>query len=100
MASVLAGIEKVTNAAGYNLIISQSMEDTSKEIRNVKTMFANRVDGLLVSLAEKTQSMDHFNLFFDKAIPVLFFDRVPQDKDRASVVIDNVEAGIKSLNTC
>ena len=66
MSEVIAGAEKVTNEAGYNLIISQSLERVDKETRNVKTMFTNRVDGLLVSLAENTNTLDHFNLFFNK----------------------------------
>ncbi|MGZ5287232.1 MAG: LacI family DNA-binding transcriptional regulator, partial [Flavisolibacter sp.] len=45
MSAVISGIEHVANAEGYNLIISQSSELTSKEAANSKTMFNNRVDG-------------------------------------------------------
>ena len=93
MSEVIAGAEKVTNEAGYNLIISQSLEHVEKEIRNVKTMFNNRIDGLLVSLAEDTRDISHFNLFLDKGIPVLFFDRVPPDERLPAIVIDNEKAG-------
>ena len=93
MAEVIAGIEKVTNHAGLNLIISQSREDLDKEARNVKTMLNNRVDGLLVSLTEKTTDISHFNLFVQKNIPVLFFDRVPKNPLLPSVTINNLEAG-------
>lgn len=93
MSQVIAGMEKVTNEAGYNLIISQSLEDMDKEARNVKTMFANRVDGLLISLAETTTNTDHFNLLMDKSVPVLFFDRVPANDNLPSVVINNELAG-------
>ena len=93
MAEVIAGIEKVTNNACLNLIISQSLEDLDKETRNVKTMLHNRVDGLLVSLTEKTADINHFNLFFQKGIPVLFFDRVPLNPLLPSVTINNLEAG-------
>lgn len=93
MSEVIAGAEKATNEAGYNLIISQSLERVDKEIRNVKTMFDNRVDGLLVSLAEDTQDLEHFNLFLNKGIPVLFFDRVPADEKLPSIAINNEQAG-------
>ena len=93
MSEVIAGAEKVTNEAGYNLIISQSLERMDKEVSNVKTMFANRVDGLLVSLAENTNHTDHFNLFLNKGIPVLFFDRVSAGEKLPSIVIDNERAG-------
>ncbi|HEX4851479.1 MAG TPA: LacI family DNA-binding transcriptional regulator, partial [Puia sp.] len=59
MSTVIAGIESVVNQAGFNLIISQSSESTSKEMANAKTMFNNRVDGLLVSLAYDTDDISH-----------------------------------------
>ncbi|GAB3648396.1 LacI family DNA-binding transcriptional regulator [Echinicola sediminis] len=90
--SVLAGMEKVANECGYNLIISQSLESYEKEKANVKTMFKSRVDGLLVSLAGSTQKTDHFSPFTEKGIPVLFFDRVSSDPDHTGVIIDNVQA--------
>ena len=73
MASVLAGMEDAASKAGYNLIISQSLEKAEKEIANAHTMFNKRVDGLLVSLAYDTKDIDHFKPFFTKGIPVVFF---------------------------
>lgn len=91
--SVIAGMEKVANQLGYNLIISQSLESFEKEKANVKTMYNSRVDGLLVSLAADTSTYDHFKPFLDKNIPVLFFDRIPLNTKFAGVMIDNVQAG-------
>ena len=54
MSSAIAGIEKVVNEAGYNLVISQSLESAKKENVNIRTMFNSRVDGLLVSLCPLT----------------------------------------------
>ncbi len=89
VSSVLAAMEKVSNDSGYNIIISQSMEAVSKEIVNAKTMFDNRVDGLLVSLAYDTDNIDHFEKFTKKGIPVIFFDRVYETNDSVCIVIDN-----------
>jgi len=94
--SVMAGMEKVANEAGYNLIISQSLETVQKEIANAKTMFDNRVDGLLVSIAYDTENIDHFEPFFSKGIPLLFYDRVPEHKNCTSIVIDNIKAAYKA----
>jgi LacI family transcriptional regulator len=91
VSNVLAGIEKVTNHHGFNLIITQSLESREKEIRNVETMFANRVDGLLMSLSGDTENINHIEPFFKKHIPVLFFDRVPASAT-SSVCIDNENA--------
>jgi LacI family transcriptional regulator len=96
VSSVLAGIEKVANQSGYNLIISQSQENEKKEIANAATMFNSRVDGLIVSLAFDTKDLSHFDPFFDKGIPVIFFDRVSYDKSSTNVVIDNFKAGYEA----
>ncbi|MFC4871618.1 LacI family DNA-binding transcriptional regulator [Negadavirga shengliensis] len=90
--SVLAGMEKIANQAGYNLVISQSMESLDKEIANTKTMFNSRVDGLLVSMAGSTDEIDHFKPFFQKEVPVLFFDRVPEKNGCTGVIINNTQA--------
>jgi LacI family transcriptional regulator len=92
MSSVLAGMEDAASREAYNLIISQSLEKTEKEIANAHTMFNKRVDGLLVSLAYDTENVDHFEPFFSKGIPVVFFDRIYFHPESTSVVIDNYKA--------
>jgi LacI family transcriptional regulator len=96
MSSVIAGIESVANTKGYNLIISQSSESVAKEIASAKTMFNNRVDGLLVSLAYDTQDLSHFDLFRRKHIPVIFFDRVMADDQHTNVIIENKKAAYQA----
>jgi LacI family transcriptional regulator len=93
MSTVIAGIEKVANNAGYNLIIAQSQEQFKKEIAGVNTMYNSRVDGLLVSLSYDTRNTDHFETIRKKQIPLIFFDRVTEYPNCTSIVIDNVKAG-------
>jgi len=98
MSSVLAGMEDAANRENYNLIISQSLESAEKEISNAHTMFNKRVDGLLASLAYDTENIDHFEPFFKKGIPVIFFDRVYDHMDSTSVIIDNYKAAYDITN--
>jgi len=63
---LLAGMENIANKEGYNLIISQSLENAGKEVANAYTMFNNRVDGLLVSLAYDSENIIHLKPFFKK----------------------------------
>jgi LacI family transcriptional regulator len=93
MSSVLAGMEDAASRENYNLIISQSLESSEKEIANAHTMFNKRVDGLLASLAYDTENIDHFEPFFKKSIPVIFFDRIYPHSESISIVIDNYKAG-------
>ncbi|PRY13862.1 LacI family transcriptional regulator [Pontibacter ummariensis] len=94
--SVIAGMEKVANQEGYNLIISQSLGAAEKEIANAKTMFNSRVDGLLVSLAHNTGDTSHFDPFFQKGVPVIFYDRIAEHQQGIGIVIDNMQAAYKA----
>lgn len=91
--SVLAGIEKVTTAEGYDLIIAHSSESFEKEISNARNLFNKRVDGLIASLSFDTPDLEHFKPFYDKEVPVIFVDRVEQDGTKTVVVIDNIKCG-------
>ncbi len=93
MSCVLAGMEKIASESSYNLIISQSLESAQKEIMNVKTMFNNRVDGLMISLAYDTADVSHFDMLVKKRIPLLFFDRVIEHPLCTNIIIDNRKAG-------
>ncbi len=96
MATVIAGIEQAANQAGYNLLISQSSESPEKEKAIVNTMFHNRVDGLLVSLAYQNGSLEHLAKFTKKNIPVVFFDRAQGADQYTSVQINNRQAGYEA----
>jgi LacI family transcriptional regulator len=94
--SVLAGVETVTTEAGYDLIITHSSEGYLKEAANAKNLFHKRVDGLIASLAFDTNDLKHFQRFFDKGVPVIFFDRVEQDGNNTVVIIDNYKCGYQA----
>lgn len=96
MSTVISGMQKVANAHGYNLIISQSEESYKKEITSVQTLFNSRIDGLMISLAYDTPNTDHVKIFLQKKIPVIFFDRVIQLPGCTSIVIDNQKAGYEA----
>lgn len=94
--SVLAGIEKISTESGYDLIITHSSESFKKEAANVLNIFHKRVDGVIASLAFDTIGLNHFQPFFDKNIPVIFFDRVEENSDNAKVIIDNYKNGYQA----
>lgn len=96
MVSVLAGIEKVTTEAQYDLIIGHSSESYEKEVANALNFFNKRVDGLIASLALDTENLLHFEPYKKKGIPVVFFDRVFEEAEGAKVIINNRKAGLEA----
>jgi len=92
-ATAIAGIEKITNQHGYGLLISQSQESAKQEVSCISTLYNSRVDGVIISLAYDTKNFEHFNILFNKDIPVVFFDRVTECPGCMTVIIDNFKAG-------
>ncbi len=94
--SVLAGIEKVITQAGYDLIIAHSSESSEKEAANALNLFHKRVDGVIASLSFDTTSMEHFQPYIDRKIPLVFFDRVDESSGSPKVIIDNYKSGYEA----
>ena len=92
LAETLSGIEKVLNMAGYHMIISQSHESVAAEVKATKAMLKNRVDGLLVSLCSDNDTTRHFDELISQGVPVVFFDRTPDESEYDVVKIDNFKA--------
>lgn len=89
---LISGIEETTNEAGYNVLIAQSGDSFQKEVRNAHSLYANRVDGLIVSLAMETRSYDHLRLFREAHIPLVLVDRTCDEFEVDKVMIDNFQA--------
>lgn len=91
--AVISGVEDIAYKSGLNVVISQSNDLAQKEIDITQSMFANRVDGLIISIAMEPNSYDHLNLFRKKNIPMVFFDRVVPDLETDKIVVDDFAGG-------
>jgi LacI family transcriptional regulator len=93
--SVISGIEDVAYQQGFAVTISQSNDNYDKETKIAKSLFNNRVDGLIVSIAMETTSFDHLKLFTDKNIPLVFFDRVVDEIEAHKIVVDDYGGALR-----
>ncbi|KJF45407.1 LacI family DNA-binding transcriptional regulator [Draconibacterium sediminis] len=87
--SVISGIEDVAYKQGFAVTISQSNDNLEKESTIAHTLFANRVDGLILSIGMETQSYDHLKLFSERNIPLVFFDRIVDEIPAHKIVVDD-----------
>lgn len=88
----IAGMESVTNPAGYNLMICQSNEEYVIEKKSIQTLINNRVDGIIMSVSANTSDSSHIQIILDEGIHLVQFDRVSKGLSVNKVVNDN-EAG-------
>ncbi|ADB39998.1 LacI family DNA-binding transcriptional regulator [Spirosoma linguale] len=93
---VIMGAQEIADQAGYTVLICQSNESYETEVANARTMIANRVDGVLVSLTRETRNFDHLAVFQRKAVPMVFFNRICYDIDVPKVVVDDYEGAFKA----
>ncbi len=94
--SVLSGITDVAYDAGFTVIICQSNEIHEREVANVKALYANRVDGILISISKDSDEFDHLNFLIDNDIPVVFFDRFAPGIVCDKVIVDDFDAAYKA----
>ncbi|MCL4484145.1 MAG: LacI family transcriptional regulator [Bacteroidetes bacterium] len=93
--SVISGVEDIAFKAGYTVVIAQSNDLTNKEIAIVQSMFANRVDGLIISIAMQTTNFDHLKLFRKRNIPLVLFDRMVPEVETNNIVVDDFMGGFR-----
>lgn len=94
--AVISGIEDVAYQQGFAVTISQSNDNFVKEDKIAHTLFANRVDGLILSIGMETKTTEHLRLFSDRNIPLVFFDRVVDEIDAHKIVVDDFGAAYKA----
>ena len=87
--SVISGIEDVAYNRGFAVTISQSNDNLEKENKIARALFANRVDGLILSIGMETNTIDHLKLFSERNIPIVFFDRIVDEIEAHKIVVDD-----------
>lgn len=92
----IAGMESVTNPAGYSLMICQTNEELINEEKSVQSMINNRVDGVIISVSSETRSADHLQMAINEKVPVVFFDRQLPSIKADHVINDNVLGSYES----
>ncbi|TAJ14741.1 LacI family transcriptional regulator [Marinilabiliaceae bacterium JC017] len=92
----VSGIEEVARQSGYQIIICQSNEDFTKECEMAKVLYSTRVDGVVACLSKETTTVEHFNVFIQKKVPVAMFDRVSYAIEGPKVVVDNYEGAYRA----
>lgn len=87
-------INHLTNLAYKNnflLSIYQSNENLEVEKKILQKIIQQGIDGVIVSVSDKTKSGEHFRELNKRNIPIVFFDRVLYDVDASRVTTRNSE---------
>lgn len=92
------GIIDSATEKGYQIIVTISREDDILEKRNINTLISMRVDGLLVSISQKTSDLAIFEAIKHTETPLVFFDRHLEGTCFSSVVANDCEAAFQVVS--
>ncbi|MGE8037126.1 LacI family DNA-binding transcriptional regulator [Lysinibacillus sp. NPDC093692] len=86
------GVEDEANEREYSLIICNSDDHSDKEKRYLRLLEEQQVDGIIFSAKDSLESLDEEQLSRAK-IPFVLVDRGKNEKNHASVFLDNDKGG-------
>lgn len=86
---VIIGAQEILIEKGYQVLIMQSDESSEIELKNVKTLVNNMVDGLIVSLSSENKNNDYYKTLISSNIPIVFFNRVVEEIHASKVLFDD-----------
>lgn len=90
--SVIKGILKQAEKKGYLVIILQSNESYELEKKQIDLLLSQRVDGIIISLANGTAKFDHLNEVITQDKPLVMFDKIAKIVKCSKVIIDDRKA--------
>jgi LacI family transcriptional regulator len=96
--SVIKGISDAVQKGGYRLLVLQSGESFEQELENVTICNEYGVEGLLISLTNETEHLDHLNDLKDAGIPVVLMDKILDNTAFDEVIIEDKQATELCIN--
>lgn len=86
---VIEGIISQAEKKGYLVIILQSNESYKLEKKQINHLISQRVDGILISLANGTVEYDHLNEVLEQQVPLVMFDKIAKLVNCSKIIIND-----------
>jgi LacI family transcriptional regulator len=92
-ALAINGIQSEVREKGYHVLIYVTNENDKIENESLQHLQNGRVDGLLISVSNRTIESGGLHRIREQGIPLVFFDRVCDDFETAKVTTDDFDSG-------
>lgn len=86
---VIIGAQEILFEKGYQVLIAQSNECFETELKNVKTLDNNMVDGLLLSISCETSNTEYYQKLIESGLPIVLFNRVNKNLNASKVLFND-----------
>jgi len=88
---VALGAEERCAELGVGVVITNSGYDAVRETHNLDLLVQSRVQGIIIAPVDENSS--RLEMLKDRGVPMVFVDRVGDDRDCWSVVVDDYRGG-------
>ena len=97
--SFIAAVEEECRKNNYSLLILQSSDDITSEQESIKLCKQNRVAGLFACITSGTLNIEPYLKLENTDVPVIFFDKVPEDETVMKVCMADTASAMIAANT-
>jgi DNA-binding LacI/PurR family transcriptional regulator len=91
-------MEEIAYQAQYRLILMHSAEDAEREKDAILTLESERVDGILISMAQSVENYQLYRQVIQRGVPIVFFDRCVPGIGASCVSLDDEESARRITN--
>ncbi|MVZ66560.1 substrate-binding domain-containing protein [Sphingobacterium sp. DK4209] len=89
--TVISGIQEEAYRLGYNIILFVTNDEVDREKQLIDNLDTASLDGLLISLSSNSTDITHFENLIQAGLPLVFFDRVPNEINASKVMQSDYE---------
>ena len=97
-AEVIEEIYEKAYENNFEVIMTVSQENSENELKHIQNLLAMRVDGLLISVSEKTTDLSIFETIKSRNVPLVFFDRVIPGLGFSCVTSDDYNGTFEAIS--
>lgn len=94
--NIINGVIDAASEKGYLVITLQSNESYEDEKNKINLLLGKNVDGILLSLSDKTVNYKHINRLIDDGIPVVLYDKISKSVNCSKVIINDRNAAFNA----
>ena len=94
--NIIDGVIRTAEKSGYLVIVLNSNESFEQEMIHLKQLADKNVDGILLSLSDKTTQHKHIKQVIDRGVPIVMFDKISKLIKSSKVIIDDQKAAFNA----
>lgn len=96
--NIIDSILKECEERGYMVIIMQSNENYELEKKQVDLLLSKGVDGILISLSNKTRDTTHLKKVIKSGVPLILFDKIEKNIKCSKIINDDRQAAYNAVS--